>query len=169
MKEVLSFLELHINISSLFILKTGSLNNAIQEFMSHYTILYKFGNRARNFWGCFYLILVFFPLALVGYELAIYLVISNARSRTNFFLNIRVSAQLAAAGLLSKGLLHLRMFRCSSDHLNFPDLLYNDWIHAPTNSKEIKLIKTDFRFRVRKLPFCPHKIDIATFSGKSSE
>ena len=68
--------------------------------MSHYTMIYKNGERMRDFFGPFYLYcsLVFhilgsfliktiIPLALVGYEmiivrasLAIYHLISNARS-----------------------------------------------------------------------------------------
>ena len=45
------------------LLKTGSLDNAIEEFslawpswyMSHYTMLYKYGKQTRDFWGVFIL------------------------------------------------------------------------------------------------------------------
>jgi len=73
-----------------FLLETGSLNNAIREFslaypswiMSHYTMFFKYGKRARDFLRRFYsyLTLVFFifggvlnktviSLALVGYDM----------------------------------------------------------------------------------------------------
>ena len=74
--------------------------------MSHYTMIYKNGERMRDFLGLFVFIVVWFsifwgvfnktiiPLALVGYEmiiansalcasLAIYHLISNARSWNN--------------------------------------------------------------------------------------
>ena len=54
------------------LLKTGSLDNAIREFslakpswyMSHYTMIYKNGERMRDFfWAfCFYCSLVFYIL-----------------------------------------------------------------------------------------------------------
>ena len=51
-----------MNLSYLDLLKTGSLDNAIREFslakpswyMSHYTMIYKNGERMRDFFGPFY-------------------------------------------------------------------------------------------------------------------
>ena len=96
------------------LLETGSLDNAIREFslakpswyMSHYTMIYKNGERMRDFWVSLFLLQFSFlyfggvsnktiiPLALVGYEmiiansalrasLAMYHLISNARSWNN--------------------------------------------------------------------------------------
>ena len=74
------------------LLKKGSLDNAIREFslakpswyMNHYTMIYKNGERMRDFLGLFisYCSLVFYilgafliktiiPLALAGYEMII--------------------------------------------------------------------------------------------------
>jgi len=51
-------------------IKTGSFDNAIQEFslgyplwyISHYTMLYKYGKRTRNFWDAFIFILSKFSI-----------------------------------------------------------------------------------------------------------
>ena len=63
--------EFHSSSSGLFFflaLKTGSLDNAIREFslakpswyMSHYTVIYKNGERMRDFLGLFVFIVVLF-------------------------------------------------------------------------------------------------------------
>ena len=52
--------------ASVYLLKTGSLDNAIREFslgkpswyMSHYTMIYKNGERMRDFLGLFVFIVV---------------------------------------------------------------------------------------------------------------
>ena len=97
-----------LDIEYHLLLKTGSLDNANREFslaepswyMTHYTMIYKNGERMRDFLGPSFLYFggvfnqTIIPLALVGYEmiiansalrasLAIYHLISNARLWNN--------------------------------------------------------------------------------------
>ena len=68
MKEKLHVPNRFPNRVSPLLLKTGSLDNAIEEFslalpswyMSHYTMLYKYGKQTGDFWGVFILSLVYF-------------------------------------------------------------------------------------------------------------